>query len=86
MLRPSADSSCSPPLMCNSRSLEGQEYIKTSLLESCADERGRCRLSSFESVLVERRRSDIAMDSETKERFRRPRLEHFERAARQLTL
>lgn len=46
----------------------------------------KCSLSSFESRLVERKRSLIDMDSETKERSRWRRLEHFERAARQFTL
>ena len=46
----------------------------------------RCRLSNFGSRLVERKRSIIDKASETRDRSRRRRLEHFERAARQFTL
>ena len=79
-------SSCMPPLMCKFCSLVGQALLNMSLPASRADERGKRRVSNLESLAIERRRSDMAIDSETNERSSLRILVHFERAARQLTL
>lgn len=53
---------------------------------SWVEERGRCRILRLDRKDTDRRRSDMAIDSETKERSSRRRWMHFESAARQLTL
>jgi len=75
-----------PPLMCSSRRVTGHLNLGLEFMLKGSDERGRCRLSNLDRKDVERIRSSMAIASETKERLRRRRLLHFERAARQLTL